>query len=168
MEKNVAEKRLEAANLRVLAAGQRANAAAHRRQADHPIYLGQDMICATKADQIDAFAARSEAQADLIDRQARAAERAEEGLKGDNGIYGHTPGKWIKNLNRIENENGEEIARVSYRRSGYVQANAHLIAAAPELLEALKGLLDMVTDNRLHGEEAYAAAAAIAAAEGRG
>jgi len=67
MDKNEAKKRLEAANLRVLAAGQRVNAEAHRRQATHPIYPGQDIICIGKADQIDAFAARSEAQADLIE-----------------------------------------------------------------------------------------------------
>ena len=66
MDKNKAKKRLEAANLRVLAASQRANAAAHRRQAEHPIYPGQDIVCLGKADQIDAFAARSEAQADLL------------------------------------------------------------------------------------------------------
>lgn len=51
-------------------------------------------------------------------------------------MNGHTPGKWIKNLNRIETESGEEIARASYRMSGHVQANTTLIAAAPELLGA--------------------------------
>lgn len=55
--------------MRVLAASQRSNAAAHRRQAEHPIYPGQDMVCLGKADQIDAFAARSEAQADLIESE---------------------------------------------------------------------------------------------------
>jgi len=67
MDKKTAEKRLEAAKLRVLAASQRANAAAHRRQAENPIYPGQEMICLNKADQIEAFAARSEAQADLME-----------------------------------------------------------------------------------------------------
>ena len=62
-----AKKQLEAANLRILAASQRDSAAAHRRQALHPIYPGQEMICLSKADQIDAFAARSEAQADLLE-----------------------------------------------------------------------------------------------------
>jgi len=69
MEKITAQKRREAANLRVVAASQRANATAHRRQAEHPAYPGQDMICLGKADQIDAFAARSEAQADLIESE---------------------------------------------------------------------------------------------------
>lgn len=44
-------------------------------------------------------------------------------------------------------------------------ANAHLIAAAPDLLEALTNLLDMITDNRLHGPEVLAAAEAIHKAE---
>ncbi len=64
-----AEAKVKAANLRILAAGQRANAAAHMRQAGHPIYPGQDMVCISKAAQIEAFAARSEAQADLIEAQ---------------------------------------------------------------------------------------------------
>ena len=65
-----AQARLKAANLRILAAGQRANADAHRRQANHPIYTGQSEICMIKADQIDAFASRSEAQAELIEAEA--------------------------------------------------------------------------------------------------
>jgi len=65
-----AEARLKAAELRVLAASQRANAAAHVRQASHPIYPGQDVICLEKAAQIKALAARSEAQANLIEAQA--------------------------------------------------------------------------------------------------
>lgn len=65
-----AHARLNAANLRVLAASQRANAEAHRRQATHPIYPGQETVCLGKADMIDGFAARSEAQADLIEAEA--------------------------------------------------------------------------------------------------
>ena len=66
MTKAQAEKNLKIANLRILAASQRANAAAHRRQALKPIYPGQSDICMSKADQIEAFAARTEAQADLL------------------------------------------------------------------------------------------------------
>ena len=66
----IAEAKVKAANLRVLAASQRSNAAAHRRQASHPIYSGQDIICMDKANQIDAFAARSEAEADLLEAQS--------------------------------------------------------------------------------------------------
>ena len=47
------------------------------------------------------------------------------------------------------------------------QANARLIASAPDLLDSLRDILEMVTDNRLHGEEVYRAANAIRKAEGR-
>ena len=62
-----AEKKLKAAKLRILAAGQRARAAGYRRQAAHPAFPGQEIICLEKADEIAAVAARSEAEADLID-----------------------------------------------------------------------------------------------------
>jgi hypothetical protein len=65
-----AELRAKAANLRCLAAQQDANAAAHRRQAGHPIYPGQEGICDGKAAQIEAYAAKSRADADLLDAQA--------------------------------------------------------------------------------------------------
>ena len=62
-----AEKKLKAAKLRILAAGQRARAAGYRRQAAHPAYPGQEIICLDKADEIAALAARSEAEADLLE-----------------------------------------------------------------------------------------------------
>ena len=62
-----AEKKLQAANLRFLAANQRARAAGYRHQATHPAYPGQDLICLSKADEIAALVARSEAEADLLD-----------------------------------------------------------------------------------------------------
>ena len=62
-----AEKKLKAANLRFLAANQRAMAAGYRRQAMHPIYPGQDLICLDKADAVDALAALTEAKADLFE-----------------------------------------------------------------------------------------------------
>ena len=46
------------------------------------------------------------------------------------------------------------------------KANARLIAAAPDLLAALRMLLDAVTDGRTHGPEVYEAAAAISRATG--
>ena len=61
------EVKVKAAKLRVLAANQRTMAAGYRRQAAHPIYPGQDLICLSKADEIAALAARSEAEADLLD-----------------------------------------------------------------------------------------------------
>ena len=62
-----AEKKLQAANLRFLAANQRSMAAGYRRQAAHPVYPGQDTICLDKADQVAALAARSEAEAAILD-----------------------------------------------------------------------------------------------------
>jgi hypothetical protein len=50
---------------------------------------------------------------------------------------------------------------------GNGKANALLIAASPYLLAACKALLEMITDNRLHGPEVYNAAQAIHKAEGR-
>ena len=62
-----AEKKLQVANIRLLAARQRTMAAGYRRQAAHPIYPGQDLICLAKADEIAALAALTEAEADLLD-----------------------------------------------------------------------------------------------------
>ena len=62
-----AEKKLKAARLRVLAASQRTMAAGYRRQAAHPVYPGQDTICLDKADQVAALAARSEAEAEILE-----------------------------------------------------------------------------------------------------
>ena len=67
MEKTTAEAKLKAAKLRVLAANQRAMAAGYRRQAMHPIYPGQEMICLDKADVVDALATRTEAEANLLE-----------------------------------------------------------------------------------------------------
>ena len=67
MEKTTAEVKVKAAKLRVLAAGQKAMAAGYRRQAAHPVYPGQEIICLDKADEIAALAARSEAEADLLE-----------------------------------------------------------------------------------------------------
>ena len=62
-----AEKKLQATNLRFLAANQRTMATGYRRQAMHPIYPGQDLICMGKADAVDALATWTETEADLLD-----------------------------------------------------------------------------------------------------
>jgi len=67
-----AETKIKAANLRIFAASQAENAAAHRRQATHPLYPGQAGICEGKAQVIDGFSARSLAQAELLEAQAEA------------------------------------------------------------------------------------------------
>lgn len=61
-----AKARLEAATLRLHAQGQRDGAAAHARQAAHPIYPGQEFICAQKNATFERHAAITEARADLI------------------------------------------------------------------------------------------------------
>lgn len=82
----------------------------------------------------------------------------------------HTPGPWrvvsdFVGPFRVVNEKDSTIAAAGYTNSSEAMANAELIAAAPELLEALKdcvsGLADMEPklEARIH--------AAIAKAEGR-
>jgi hypothetical protein len=63
----IAQAKLAAANKRVLAAHQRENASAYMRQASNPAYEGQEMICTGKANTALAHAARTEAEADLIE-----------------------------------------------------------------------------------------------------
>jgi len=52
----------------------------------------------------------------------------------------HTPGKWQRNIQHIEGPNKESICIVnSSNKDGYY--NAALIAAAPEMLEALESAM---------------------------
>lgn len=92
----------------------------------------------------------------------------------------HTPAPWVKNGDFIESQDGywicaldtEPIHKIDYGETE--QANARLIAAAPELLEAAQGLLLWIADEtikrRLEGREdcapVKAALAAIAKARG--
>ena len=63
-------------------------------------------------------------------------------------------------------EGDYEIIATMHGNKQQQNANAALIATSPMLLEACRGLLDMITNNRLHGPEVIFAADAIAAAEG--
>ena len=87
----------------------------------------------------------------------------------------HTAAPWLIGENRydydliIRSANNDPVCSVIY--AGYskteAKANARLIAAAPELLEALKELCD-VTDTNDYNEAAFfKAEAAIAKAEGQ-
>ena len=49
----------------------------------------------------------------------------------------HTPGPWIINGNKIDG-NGYHLASVNSHSTTEGRANAQLIAAAPELIEALE------------------------------
>jgi hypothetical protein len=68
----------------------------------------------------------------------------------------HTPGLWTNSQNRIEDASGDEIASVSYQRSGYVQANIRLISAAPDLLAACQWMFDQMAEP-LHEHSDWAA-----------
>lgn len=65
-----AKAKVAAAEKRVFAAHQREGAAAYFGQALHPIYAGQEIICANKGAVVEALAAKTEAEADLIEAQA--------------------------------------------------------------------------------------------------
>jgi hypothetical protein len=78
MTVQMAEARLKAAQLRVLAASQRSMASSYLAQAARPSYDGQSEICATKSAEVQSLAERTEAEADLIIAKAEAAERGEQ------------------------------------------------------------------------------------------
>ena len=84
----------------------------------------------------------------------------------------HTPGPWAIYVNapsdvviRKMSKDGYELCAIARVSSGY--ANAHLIAAAPELLEALQKIAGNTYDEWTNGAEAARIArAAIAKAMG--
>lgn len=64
----IAERRLEIVKLRNLAKWQREDyAASHLRQAEHPIYTGQEAVCARKAAQAARLASENDARADVME-----------------------------------------------------------------------------------------------------
>jgi len=78
----------------------------------------------------------------------------------------HTPGPWHPAHDQVVTDNDSLICSLSgLRGPGYTQANARLIAAAPELLEALRGLLNALPSATTH-PAISAARAAIAKATG--
>jgi hypothetical protein len=85
-------------------------------------------------------------------------------------VSGHTPGPWVRDrCQQLRGSDGEQVgvwdAGISWvSRSPVAEANARLIAAAPELLEAVVGLVR----GREHvwSPELEAARAAIAKATG--
>ena len=90
----------------------------------------------------------------------------------------HTPGSWITDTEAIFSESGRKIAKIVGANSTEtdeefveIEANAHLMAAAPQILEALEmadELIDQLiidnTDN--YAEERAKIRAAIVAAKG--
>jgi hypothetical protein len=73
-------------------------------------------------------------------------------LTTDNQSLGHSPGPWRMIEKRVVDHTGHELVRVtpctnacgSPRSTTEVEANARLIASAPELLAAAKALLDVL------------------------
>ena len=88
---------------------------------------------------------------------------------------GHTPGPWYANQDCIEIDGPEgprDVTLAVVLQADNAAADARLIAAAPELLAALKRLLPLWEES-IGWEEDYMdmaddARAAIAKAEGRG
>ena len=88
----------------------------------------------------------------------------------------HTPGPWHVHMKHlIKCDAGLVIADVERTASHIIKparvANAHLIAAAPELLDAARMMADLVDDLLVqaganYADELAAARAAIAKAEG--
>lgn len=83
----------------------------------------------------------------------------------------HTPGPWkVEGGYCVTDNNGINILGETLSDAIGLeehQANARLIASAPDLLEAVRALLEMITDNRTHGKEIDQAVSAILKAEGK-
>jgi hypothetical protein len=83
----------------------------------------------------------------------------------------HTPGPWTAKANLdVVDSNGERVARLASTRGKYEyeEINARLIAAAPELLDALQELVNGPECGGDHGAMYRNARAAIAKATGGG
>lgn len=82
----------------------------------------------------------------------------------------HTPGPWDENNGRVFRGNSGSICILTDQHSfGEYRANARLIAAAPELLEALQSIIEIGkrnTENPKYDGYYDAARAAIAKATG--
>lgn len=78
----------------------------------------------------------------------------------------HTPGPWYAEESWVLKDIGDRAYHITKCAdwSEETEANAHLIAAAPDLLEALKGVLRVADRATV---EFDAARAAIAKAEGK-
>lgn len=85
----------------------------------------------------------------------------------------HTKGPWIQNSFDIQDgirfseivlpDNSMRIARVDFNPRTDSEANAKLIAAAPELLEALQQMFEMYHDRAFESEEKEAFVAKVQA-----
>ncbi len=88
----------------------------------------------------------------------------------------HTPGPWYPHCAEADHclsssvwgaEPGNQVAVIGGKKLDEMNANAHLIAAAPAMYEALGNLLKMVEDGDYTTIELNEARAALAQAEGK-
>lgn len=82
----------------------------------------------------------------------------------------HTPGPWRENGQTVFDKAGNEICTCGHYVEDGHAANAHLIAAAPDMLEALKRCVRMLSwsDSPLAREVSEHASRTIAKATGKG
>lgn len=95
-----------------------------------------------------------------------AVDEARSASEGDAAAVRHTPGPWVADRDGIE----YSIYAASindYIADVWDEANAHLIAAAPELYEALKGMLDQPETPEAYDAMMDRAQRALAKAEGK-
>lgn len=81
----------------------------------------------------------------------------------------HTPGPWGLNIDTVCIRDGVSVQPVTHHMDSQGMADARLIAAAPELLEALKAMRDAfwgTSHNEAEDAANEMARAAIAKAEG--
>ena len=66
----------------------------------------------------------------------------------------HTPGPWIIDRGQIRDTDGNSLASVPYSLGGTQDcANARLIAAAPDMFDALQGVVDYLETFVCHDEQ---------------
>lgn len=79
----------------------------------------------------------------------------------------HTPGPWILEQDTVFIGETRKVQPVLYHGDSEGMANARLIAAAPDLLQALQLLYDTGADSTMLNYARSITAKAIAKAEGR-
>jgi hypothetical protein len=72
----------------------------------------------------------------------------------------HTPGPWSPVANfhqtgRICDDEGNVVAEIPYHQDKWSAQNARLIAAAPEMLEALEMMIEVVENSNLTSSQGY-------------
>lgn len=87
-------------------------------------------------------------------------------------MLNHAPGPWSYAYGEVSDYDGEQVALLPLRNQTEPEINGRLLAAAPELLEALQGVLLSENDTHRQSDDRWsvfrqAARAAIAKATGQ-